>query len=70
MTAAAAIALITEILSNLPAILRSGQEVIDLVNRGWKELAEAYGDKDVTPEEIRALVQKIAANSAEIQSIN
>jgi hypothetical protein len=69
MNVAVTVSLITEIVTNLPAIVRSGREVIDLVNRGYKDLSEAIGDRDVTPEEINELVARIVANSNEIQSI-
>lgn len=70
MGAAAVIALLSEVVANLPAAITTGQQVIKLVNDGYQQLSEAVGDRDVTPEEINALVAKIVANSAEIQAID
>lgn len=69
MTAAAAVALLTAIIQNLPAAVATGAQVIQLVTDGYNSLKEAIGDRDVTPEEIDELVAKIVANSAEIQAI-
>ncbi len=69
MSAAAVIALLAEVIANLPAAISTGQQVIKLVNDGYKQLSDAVGDREVTPEEINELVAKIVANSAEIQSI-
>ncbi len=70
MKAAAVIAPISEVVANLPAAITKGQQVIQLVNNGYKQLSEAIGDKDVTPEEINDLVAKIVANSAEVQVLS
>jgi hypothetical protein len=69
MSAAAAVALLTAIINNLPAAIATGAQVIQLVNDGYNQLKDAIGDRDVTPAEIDALVAKIVANSAEIQAI-
>lgn len=69
VTASAVIALITEVLANLPAIVRTGEQVIQLINDAYEQIKEAVGDRDVTPEEIRELVAKINANSATIQNL-
>ena len=69
MSAAAVIALLGEVIANLPAAISTGQQVIQLVNDGYRQLSDAVGDREVTPEEIDALVAKIVANSAEIQAI-
>ena len=69
MTATAVIALLAEVVANLPAAITTGAQVIQLVNNGYKELSDAVGDRAVTPEEIDALVAKIVANSAAIQAI-
>lgn len=69
MTAAAAVALLTAIIQNLPAAVATGAQVIQLVTDGYNSLKEAIGDRDVTPAEIDELVAKIVANSAEIQAI-
>ena len=41
MNITAAITLLTEITAAAPTIVRTGQEVIDLVNTGWVNLKEA-----------------------------
>lgn len=69
MTAAAAIALLTQIIAALPTAISTGAQVIDLVNKSWASLKDAIGDRDVTREEIDELVAKIVANSGEIQAI-
>lgn len=69
MTAAAVIALLSQIVTNPPAAIQTGEQVIKLVTDGYNSLKEAIGDRDVTPAEIDDLVAKIVANSAEIQSI-
>lgn len=70
MTAAAVIALLSQIVTNLPAAIQTGSQVIKLVTDGYNSLKEAIGDRDVTPEEINELVAKIVANSSEIQAID
>jgi hypothetical protein len=69
MSATAVIALLSEVVANLPAAITTGQQVIQLVNDGYRQLSDAVGDRDVAPEEIDALVAKIVANSAAIQTI-
>jgi hypothetical protein len=69
MSAAAVIALLGEVIANLPAAISTGQQVIQLANDGYRQLSEAVGDRDVSAEEINALVAVIVANSAAIQSI-
>lgn len=69
MNAAAAVSLITQILAALPAAITTGAEVIRLINDAYQSLTAAIGDDDVTTEEIDALVAKIVANSAAIQSL-
>jgi hypothetical protein len=70
MSAATVIALLSEVIANLPAAITTGQQVIRLVNDGYRDLQAAIGDRDVTAEEINTLVQRIVANSAAIQSID
>jgi len=70
MTATAVIALLAEVVANLPAAITTGRQVIQLVNDGYRQLSDALGDREVTPEEINALVAKIVANSAAIQAID
>ena len=70
MNAAAAVALVTQIVTNLPAVIKAGDDVIKLINNGYHQLKDAIGDRDVTPAEVEELVAQIAANSAEIQAID
>lgn len=70
MSATAVIALLSEVIATLPAAITTGQQVIQLVNDGYRQLQDAIGDKEVTPDEINALVARIVANSAAIQSID
>ena len=70
MGAAAVIALLGEVIANLPAAISTGQQVIQLVNDGYRQLSDAIGDREVTSEEIDALVATIVANSAAIQAID
>lgn len=70
MSAAAVIALLSEVIATLPAAITTGRQVIRLVNDGYRRLQDAIGDRDVTPEEINALVGKIVTNSAAIQAID
>ncbi|MBL9098519.1 MAG: hypothetical protein JNK07_16435 [Alphaproteobacteria bacterium] len=69
MSAATVIALLSEVIVNLPAAITTGQQVIRLVNDGYRDLQAAIGDRDVTAAEIEELVKRIVANSAAIQSI-
>ena len=69
MSAAAVIALLGEVIANLPAAISTSQQVIQLVNDGYRKLSDAVGDREVSAEEINALVAVIVANSAAIQSI-
>ena len=70
MSAAAVIALLSEVIANLPAAITTGQQVIRLVNDGYRQLQEAIGDSEVTPQEVDALVGRIVANCAAIQAID
>jgi len=70
MSAAAVVALLSEVIINLPAAITTGREVIQFVNDGYRQLSEAIGDRDVTAEEINTLVAKIVANSVAIQAID
>ena len=68
MTATAVIALLTELIANLPAAITTGEQVIRLVNDAYKSLHEATTGREATREEIEALVRQIVANSAAIQA--
>jgi hypothetical protein len=70
MSAAAVIALLSEVIANLPAAITTGREVIQFVNDGYRQLSEAIGDREVTAEEINGLAAKIVANSVAIQAID
>lgn len=70
MSAAAVIALLAEVIANLPAAITTGQQVIQLVNDGYRQLTDAIGDKEVTAEEINELAGRIVANSAAIQALD
>ena len=69
VTASAVIALITEVLANLPAIVRTGEQVIQLINDAYEQIKEAVDDRDVTPEEIRELVAKINGLLGDVGSL-
>ena len=70
MTVGAVIALLSEVIANLPAAIVTGREVIQLVNDSYTRLNEAIGDRDVTRDEINELVARIVANSVAVQSID
>jgi iron-sulfur cluster repair protein YtfE (RIC family) len=70
MSAAAVIALLSEVIANLPAAITTGREVIQFVNDGYRQLSEAIGDREVTADEVNALVAKIVSNSVAIQAID
>lgn len=69
MSAAALAALITQILANLPTIVTSARDLMHLINDAYEQLWRAIGDKDVTPEEVKELIDKIVLNSTQIQAI-
>lgn len=69
ITAASAVTLISQIIANLPAAIKAGSQVVQLVNNAYASLTEAIGDRDVTPAELDELIAAIVAKSAEIQSI-
>lgn len=70
MSVGAVLALLSEVIVNLPAAITTGREVIQLVNDGYARLSEAIGDREVTREEINTLVARIVANSAAVQAID
>ena len=70
LSAGAVIALLSEVVTNLPAAITTGQQVIRLVNDGYDALKEAIGDREVTPEEINTFVARIVVNSGRIQGIS
>ena len=70
MTVSAVIALLSEVIANLPAAIATGREVIQLVNDSYTQLSEAISDRDVTRDEVNELVARIVANSAAVQAID
>jgi hypothetical protein len=68
MTARQVFALLEEILASAPAALLTGAEIIRLVNEGYELIRSESEKPDPSPEAIRALVARIAANSARIGS--
>lgn len=64
-----AAALLAEVVAILPAAVSTGQQVIKLVNDGYKQLCDAVGNREVTPQGISDLVAEIMANSVDIQAI-
>ena len=70
MSVAAVVALLSEVIANLPAAISTGQQVVQLVNDGYARLKDAIGDREVTAGEIDEIVAKIVANSAAIQAID
>jgi hypothetical protein len=57
------------LLANLPTAISTATQVFTFVTHGIASLKEAVGDKDVTKEDLLALVQRIAAQHAAIQAI-
>lgn len=70
MSVTSVLALLTELIANLPAAITTGQQVIDLVNRAYESMTTSFGDRDVSPEEISVLVAQIIANSVAIQALD
>ena len=69
MNAAATISLVTQIIATLPTAIATGAEVIRRINDAYTSLSEAIAGREVTAQEIEALIAKIAANSAAIQAL-
>ena len=70
MSVGAVLALLSEVIVNLPAAITTGREVIQLVNDSYARLSEAIGNREVTREEINSLVAQIVASSAAVQAID
>lgn len=70
MSAVATVALVSAVIAELPTVIKTGTQVIALINDAYRQLNEIYGDQEVSKEEITALVRKIVANSAAIQAID
>lgn len=69
MNATVMAAIVVELLKNLPSVVATAQDLMGWLNRSYHQIVDAYGDRDVTPEEIAAIVTTILKNSDEIQSI-
>ena len=67
MTRDATLRLLTALLADLPQAIETGDQLIRLINRAYAELKDMK--KDVTAEDIDALLKKIRATSARIQSL-
>ena len=70
MGAEAIVALISQVIMNLPAAISTGKEVLDLINSSYRKLEDAIGNRtDVTPDEIDELIQRLVINDLKIQSL-
>ena len=69
MSTAAILALLTEIIAAAPAAFKTGKQIVDLVNSGYKTIKSSLSE-DATPEQINELVRKIVANHIKIQAID
>jgi hypothetical protein len=58
------------LLANLPAAISTATQVFTFVTHGIASLKEAIGDKDVTKEQLLALIQRISAQHATIAAID
>ncbi|MFO0350540.1 MAG: hypothetical protein ACK51S_11545 [Alphaproteobacteria bacterium] len=67
MTRDATLRLLTALLADLPQAIETGDQLIRLINRAYAELRDMK--RDVTAEDIDALLKKIRATSARIQSL-
>jgi|GEM_PF-2647712 len=66
MTRDTTLRLLTALLADLPQAIETGDQLIRLINRAYAQLGDM--DEDVTAEDIDALLKKIRATSARIQS--
>jgi hypothetical protein len=67
MTREATVRLLTALLADLPQAIETGDQLIRLINRASEQLANVKGE--VTAEDIDAVLKKIRAASARIQSL-
>jgi len=58
------------LLANLPTAISTATQVFSFVAHGIASLKEAVADKEVTAEELLALVQRIAAQHAAIAALD
>ncbi|MFN8946980.1 MAG: hypothetical protein ACK5YG_04610 [Alphaproteobacteria bacterium] len=63
----ATLRLLTALLADLPQAIETGDQLIRLINRAYAELKDMK--RHVTAEDIDALLKKIRATSARIQSL-
>ena len=63
----ATLRLLAALLADLPQAIETGDQLIRLINRAYAELRDMK--RDVTAENIDALLKKIRATSARIQSL-
>jgi len=63
----ATLRLLAALLADLPQAIETGDQLIRLINRAYAELRDMK--RDVTAEDIDALLKKIRATSARIQSL-
>jgi len=63
----ATLRLLAALLADLPQAIETGDQLIRLINRAYADLKDMK--RDVTAEDIDALLKKIRATSARIQSI-
>ncbi|MBI1213941.1 MAG: hypothetical protein GC190_20970 [Alphaproteobacteria bacterium] len=58
------------LLANLPTAISTATQVFAFVTHGIESLKEAVGDKQVTKEELLALVQRIVTQHATIAALD
>ena len=69
MNAQVLVAIISQILTNLPAYVKTARDLMHLINDAYERVSQALGDTPITDEELKALIETILANSARIQGI-
>ena len=69
MNAQVLVAIISQILANLPAYVKTARDLMHLINDAYERVSQALGDGAITDEDLKNLVDAIVANSARIQSI-
>ena len=69
MNAQVLVAIISQILTNLPAYVKTARDLMHLINDAYERVSHALGDGEITDEDLKNLVDAIVANSARIQGI-
>ncbi|MEQ1756627.1 MAG: hypothetical protein ABL973_21105 [Micropepsaceae bacterium] len=69
MTLERTLALLRTILTDVPAAIATGAELIRLINNAYTRLQHS-ATHALSPEEISTLVEEIKSSSAQIQSID